>query len=195
VAVYVTLTAIGVGWAAFVGRPLVLVHPEPWLGLDPLWRHGASLAGGAALALSTIGLTRWWVKRFAWAERLHVSFRELLGGLDRRTVIAIALASGIGEEIFFRGALQPSLGFVATSILFGLVHVAPRRDLWPWTVWAMAMGFALGALHGATGSLLGPILAHVWINAANLGFIVDHDPRPEPPALDAPRLVHRSERR
>ncbi|GAB5548658.1 MAG: hypothetical protein SangKO_084180 [Sandaracinaceae bacterium] len=196
VAVYATLTVIGVGWAAFRGRPQVLLYPEPWIALDAPWRHLASLAGGALVAGITLGLTRLWVRRFRWARRLHVSFREVLGALDRRTVLGVALASGIGEEVFFRGALQPSLGYVLTAILFGVVHVAPRKDLWPWTLWALVMGFVLGGLHAATGSLLGPIVAHVWINYANLGFIVDHDPRaPQPDPSGAPRLVHRRERR
>ncbi|MFN2189860.1 MAG: lysostaphin resistance A-like protein [Candidatus Promineifilaceae bacterium] len=35
----------------------------------------------------------------------------------------LALAVGIGEELLFRGALQPSLGLGFTSVLFALVHI------------------------------------------------------------------------
>lgn len=195
--VYGLLAALGLAWAAWRGRPFVFVHPDPWLELSPAWSHGASLIGGAGLALSTLGLTRLWVRRFRWARDLHLAFRDTLGRtLDGGVIVTLALASAIGEEIFFRGALQPSLGWVLTSLGFGLVHVGPDRRFLPWTVWAVVMGFALGAIYEATGSLWGPILAHAWINHENLHFIAWFDPR-EPPEEDrsSPRLVHRSERR
>lgn len=48
----------------------------------------------------------------------------LLGNFD--TVgewLALALAAGIGEEILFRGAMQPVFGLVFTSILFAIIHI------------------------------------------------------------------------
>jgi hypothetical protein len=35
---------------------------------------------------------------------------------------------------------------------------------------------AFGAIFAATGSLLGPLLAHAVINAVNLIYLRDHDP-------------------
>jgi membrane protease YdiL (CAAX protease family) len=37
--------------------------------------------------------------------------------------VLLSLAAGVGEELVFRGALQPRLGIVATSVLFAAVHV------------------------------------------------------------------------
>ncbi|MEO7934669.1 MAG: CPBP family intramembrane glutamic endopeptidase, partial [Dokdonella sp.] len=39
----------------------------------------------------------------------------------------IALAAGFGEELFFRGALQPLMGIWLTSILFVLAHIRAYR--------------------------------------------------------------------
>ena len=39
----------------------------------------------------------------------------------------IALAAGFGEELLFRGALQPALGIWATSVLFVLAHIQAYR--------------------------------------------------------------------
>ena len=39
----------------------------------------------------------------------------------------IALAAGFGEELLFRGALQPVLGIWATSVLFVLAHIRAYR--------------------------------------------------------------------
>lgn len=58
------------------------------------------------------------------AELLENVNTLLLGDFD--TVwewFILALAAGVGEEILFRGALQPALGIGVTSILFALVHV------------------------------------------------------------------------
>jgi len=37
--------------------------------------------------------------------------------------LALAIGAGVGEEILFRGALQPTLGIWFTSVLFAIVHV------------------------------------------------------------------------
>lgn len=194
--VYGALAAVGLAFAAWRGRPFLLAHPEPWLALEAPIGALASLAAGVAVACVTLVATRLAVRRARWARELHVAFREVLGPLDTLAIAVLALASGVGEEVFFRGALQPSLGFVPTSLLFGLVHIGPDRRFLAWTAWAVLMGFVLGAIHEATGSLLGCVVAHVAINYENLQFIVSYDPRgPDHDASDAPRLVGRPERR
>ncbi len=194
--VYGTLTALGFGWCAVRGRPWPFRYPSPWLELPRPWAIGASLAAGLLLASATVFGTRLMVRHARFVRDLHVAFRELIGPLDASAVAVLALTSGVGEEVFFRGAVQPSLGLVATSLIFGCLHIGPDRRFWVWTPWAVAMGFALGAIHQATGSLWGCVLAHVLINYENLQFIVSHDPRePDQDDLGGPRLVTRGERR
>jgi membrane protease YdiL (CAAX protease family) len=58
------------------------------------------------------------------AELLENVNTLLLGDID--TIwewFLLALAAGLGEELLFRGALQPVLGLGFTAVLFGLVHV------------------------------------------------------------------------
>lgn len=56
-------------------------------------------------------------------DALNNSMESLVSGVTNPAVaIILALATGIGEEIFFRGALQPRLGMVLTSILFVFLH-------------------------------------------------------------------------
>ncbi|MBX3268929.1 MAG: CPBP family intramembrane metalloprotease [Sandaracinaceae bacterium] len=193
-AVYLPLGALGALWSLWRGDGPPLAHPAPWLDLSPGGAHGLSAGLGALLAGLTVLFTRAITDRFAWARALHQSFRELLGGVGGGAVVVLALASGIGEELFFRAGMQPALGWVITSILFGIVHVGPDRRFLPWTVWAIAMGFLLGALYQSTGSIVGPIVAHVAINAINLAHIVKHDPRGPRPTR-TPRLVGDRERR
>ena len=92
----------------------------------------------------------------------------MLGRLRVSECIALALLSGVAEEAFFRGALQPQVGLWVASAAFALAHFAPRRDLWPWTLCSFAAGLALGLLFTWTGNLVAPIAAHALINAVNL---------------------------
>jgi membrane protease YdiL (CAAX protease family) len=80
--------------------------------------------------------------------------------------------SATAEECLFRGTLQPWLGYVPTSILFGLLHFVPIRVFLPWTAFAMIAGFVFGALFGGTGNLITPIVAHALVNGVNLHLIV-----------------------
>jgi uncharacterized protein len=196
-AVYSTLSALAFGWGVWRGRPWIAAHPSPWLDLSPAWALGSSALLGVSIAAITIFATRVLVRRARWASELHVAFREMLGPLDAATIAILALTSGIGEELFFRGAMQPSIGLVITAFVFGAVHVGPDRRFLAWTAWAVLMGFVLGAVHEATGSLLGPIIAHVVINYENLQFISSYDPRDPRRDVGAhfPRLYGGQERR
>ena len=93
---------------------------------------------------------------------------RLVDGARRWDLILVSVFSGVGEEAFFRGALQPVLGLVATSILFGALHVGPDRRYLAWTLWAVGAGFLFGFLYEWTGGLLAPMTAHVLHNAATL---------------------------
>ncbi|GGC20451.1 CPBP family intramembrane glutamic endopeptidase [Pseudoduganella buxea] len=85
----------------------------------------------------------------------------------------ISLAAGLGEELLFRGALQPHLGLWFTSALFALAHVkAYRIDRLDRTTLLQlgglfGAGVALGALAWFLG-LLTVILFHVAMDVAGL---------------------------
>jgi membrane protease YdiL (CAAX protease family) len=99
-----------------------------------------------------------------------------LGPLSTRDCLVLALLSGIAEEALFRAALQPDVGLVAASLLFGLAHLAPRRELAPWTLFAVAAGLLFGALFDATGNLVAPCVAHFLVNAINLRRLAPRPP-------------------
>jgi membrane protease YdiL (CAAX protease family) len=160
------------------------VYPEPWLVLPSVVSHVYSavigLSFGGLVALST----RIFVTRFAWARNLHRELRPVARDLSAGGIAAVALLSAFGEELLFRGLLQPWLGFWFQAFVFGIVHAQLRGpSRWAWVAWATLMGFAFGAIFALTGSLLGPILAHALINWLNLGYLKSHDPEPRRRAL------------
>jgi membrane protease YdiL (CAAX protease family) len=111
---------------------------------------------------------------------LHRDFRALLGPLTGREILILAAASSIGEELLFRGALQPWLGIWPQAIVFALLHVGPGRRFLPWTASALLLGVGFGYMTAWTGDLGGPIVAHFTINFLNLHFISRVD-FPAPP--------------
>lgn len=94
----------------------------------------------------------------------------LFGRLDRASIVVIAVAAGFAEEWFFRGIVQPIVGWVAGSVVFGLAHVGGRQMV-AFGLWATAMGFALGGLAIVTGGLLAPAVAHGLYDAIALEYI------------------------
>lgn len=151
-----------------VARGRADVYRLPWA--TPL-RMILSPVVGIALGLLVVFVTRLCVHRFDWARRLHRSFRGLLGDLHARDVFVLALASSVGEELFFRGALLPWLGLWPSTLIFALLHIGPGARYLPWTASAFVVGLGLGALFWQMGDLGGPIAAHFTINYLNLGYI------------------------
>jgi uncharacterized protein len=76
------------------------------------------------VVVQTIGGAAWAAVNPDQAEALSEINNLLMEDFDSiPDWLILALATGIGEEILFRGALQPVFGLVATSALFAIVHV------------------------------------------------------------------------
>jgi membrane protease YdiL (CAAX protease family) len=142
------------------------------LGDLPHWLLLGGPAIGVAVGLGIVWLTRLATKHFAWARDLNVSFRDLLGPLTGREIAILALASSIGEELLFRGALLSWLGIWVQAFVFALLQVGPKKRFIPWTISAFVLGVGFGELAIRTGNLGAPIAAHFMINFLNLKFIV-----------------------
>lgn len=84
-------------------------------------------------------------------------------------IVLLALASGIGEEMLFRGWLQTETNLAVASVVFGGCHVWGRDGL-AYGLYATAMGFVLGGLFMYTDEVLWtPMVAHAVNNL--IGFL------------------------
>jgi membrane protease YdiL (CAAX protease family) len=95
----------------------------------------------------------------------------------------MAIASGIGEEIFFRGFLSVAIGIWLSAFAFGVLHQVRGSGRLGWALSAFGVGVALGVIYALTGQLWGCIAAHIIINVVNLRYMRDHDPDPRPRKL------------
>ena len=168
---YGVLLGIAVLWSVLSGFPLGFTGDEAARrGVAPLRDLGVGLVAG----LLVVVVSREFTRRSRWGEALARALAAVLGRLSWPECLALAALSGVAEEAFFRGALQPQVGLVAASLIFGLAHFVPRRELMPWTGFSIAAGFLLGFLFDATGNLLAPVVAHAVVNAINLRHLAVH---------------------
>ena len=166
---------LGLGAAALVWGSL--------RGQSNVWQlsgHGepavfAGIATGLALGLAIVCASRLALYRFDWARALHREFRHLLFPLSDREIIVLAVASSVGEEMFFRGALLPAIGLVGSSAVFALLHIGPKARHLPWTVSSFGAGLLFGAIFVWTGDLTGPVIAHFLVNYLNLRHVAQYE--------------------
>jgi membrane protease YdiL (CAAX protease family) len=157
---------------------------EPWLALPAVLGHVYSLLIGLGLGALVAFSTRIFVARYSWARNLHSELRPVARNLSSAGILAVAAFSALGEELWFRGILQPWLGLCLQAAVFGIVHAQLRGpSRWAWISWATVMGLAFGVIFQLTGSLAGPIAAHALINCLNLSYLKSHDPEPRRRAL------------
>lgn len=125
---------------------------------------------GLGVASGLLLLALWWAAErvFPLARELGGLLAQALGPLTGSEALALALLSGFAEELFFRGAVQGTLGWVAATLLFGLLHSGPGRPFRLWTMFALVAGVVFGLVMEWRGNLLGPVAGHVLVNAVNL---------------------------
>ncbi len=75
--------------------------------------------------------------------------RMLVSGLGRGETLLLGLSAGIGEEVALRGALQPRLGLVPTSVLFAALHV---QYSWLGMAVILLLGLLLGWIRQRTST-------------------------------------------
>ncbi len=93
---------------------------------------------------------------------------RMVGAASMPVAVYLAFISALGEELLFRGAIQPSLGLLGTALLFGLLHLGPQGLVSIWTLWAIVSGLMLGWIFQSTGSLLPVLICHFLVNVTSL---------------------------
>lgn len=163
VVVYGVLVSLGWLWLVLRDRGGVVASAA-------IGAHGPAAAAGAglaaAVALYALGrLLARYVRTFA---ELDSRLAVMVGPLSENQVIVVALASGIGEEFFFRCAMQDHLGVWLTAACFGLAHVGGGAALRWWAPQAAAFGLAMGWLVEAGFGVLSAAVAHALFNFFSL---------------------------
>lgn len=95
-------------------------------------------------------------------------FGEIIGSLhlNKGEIWFISCCAGLGEELLFRGALQPFLGVWIAALLFVALHGYLTPFNWTLTVYGLFMVIAIATLGYAVNyfGLLSAVLAHSIID-------------------------------
>jgi membrane protease YdiL (CAAX protease family) len=159
VRIYTVLLTVALVWIFFQGRLSVALFFDS--RLENLPRLCLMTLGAAGFL---IALSLYCRRNFEWARELEDEFCKVLVPLRLWEIAAIGLLSGVAEETFFRGAIQPVFGLIPASLAFGLAHFIPRSPLWHWSLYAAFAGFLLGCLFELTHHLVPAIAAHSLTN-------------------------------
>lgn len=141
---YVALALAGVG---FLIRRTTAQTLER-LGIRGLSMRDWAIAGVTVLVL--VALTtgadfaqqRWF--HDLWLKDQEMT-RAMAAKLGLGSALLLGISAGVGEEVTMRGALQPKLGLILTSLLFASLHVQ-------YTWFGVTLIFLLGVLLGVVRS-------------------------------------------
>ncbi|MFZ4735118.1 MAG: CPBP family intramembrane glutamic endopeptidase [Bradymonadia bacterium] len=139
----------------------------------PAGSLAVDVALGVSVGLALVAASQAAALRIDSFSRMSEGLAEVVRAfLKPNEVFLQAFMSATVEELLFRGFLQPRLGLVAASVLFGLAHLTRDRRLWIWPALSFLLGLGFGALYDARGSLVAPIVAHFIINYFNLHHLL-----------------------
>lgn len=159
---FLLAAVVGVGlWIrrspSATAQRLGAVWPRPWQVLLGLAAAGLFYAFG----IGADALAQWLTPGLA--QRVNAASGRIFSGLgDPLGIATIAIAAGVCEELFFRGALQPRLGLLWPAIVFASVHTQYGLSLDALAVLVLALG--LGLIRRYTNTTTSA-LCHVTYNA------------------------------
>ncbi len=165
--IFVLLASFGVGFLTRRNLPEMIER----LGLKKVTRHQLLVAGRW---IAVLVLLQWAVSAVGFmlmpeqSEMLDQISGALMGDFD--TIgewLLLAFFTGAGEELLFRGALQPILGLKFTAALFAISHV--QYGVTPVTIAVFLIGMALGYIRRQHSTSVA-ILVHAGYNLA-LGIV------------------------
>lgn len=133
-------------------------------GIKAIWiQIGVGLVFGVASAKAG-----WQIVELPKLRKTKMFFSDIIQPLKLNIleILFISVCAGVGEELFFRGVVQPLLGVWATSFLFVLLHGYLNPFNIPLTFYGVFMVLVIGVMGLFTEHLgiLTAIAAHVTID-------------------------------
>jgi membrane protease YdiL (CAAX protease family) len=167
--------------ATLIGMPLVAIVVDRFsetvnlqLAITGDGKYWEQLAAGAFAGVM-IAVTAHILIASPLLDAVNTSYARMLGRfrLTFSEILLISLCAGVGEEMLFRGAVQPFLGIPVTSILFVAIHGYLNPRDWRISIYGlfMTVGIAgLGYLAESRG-LLSAMVGHTIIDVYLLIYL------------------------
>ena len=126
-----------------------------------------------------------WRPLVEFRRQVEAFVKEIFPSSSPWELALVSLAAGFGEELLFRGALQPlvshwtspAIGLIAVSLLFGAMHAVSKA----YFILAALVGLYLGWLAMSFDDLVAPITAHALYDFVAL-MVMQHRVRRADPS-------------
>lgn len=167
--------------ATLVGMPLVAIIVDRFsetvnlrtailgdlqFGMQLVWGAiaGISIAIGAHMLIASPLLNQVNTSYAKFLGRFHLTLSE---------IILISICAGVGEEMLFRGAVQPFLGIPITSVLFVAIHGYLNPRDWRLSIYGlfMTVGIAWLGYLADTRGLISAMVGHTVIDVYLLLYL------------------------
>jgi len=157
------------------------------ISLSEAFQRGASFPTqviyGLVLGIILVAAA-WLLIDHPFLSGIKIFFEDIIGPwkLNWLEIVFVSSCAGIGEEILFRGGVQPLLGIGWTSLLFVLLHGYLNPFNVPLTVYGLFMVGAIALLGVATVyfGLTVAIVAHITIDVVLLHKLSNTRPNTGP---------------
>ncbi len=160
--------------ATLIGMPLIAIVADHFsetvnlqLALTGDGKFLEQLAVGALAGLA-IAVGAHYLIASPLLNAVNNSYARMLGRfrLTLSEIVLISLCAGVGEEMLFRGAVQPFLSIPITSVLFVAIHGYLNPRDWRLSVYGvyMTVGIALLGYLAETRGLLSAMIGHTLID-------------------------------
>ena len=164
-----TSALLGLALLSLIGLGVRWFELGPPVGLSPraVWLGFAVVAVVFVSDLAIHGLLY-----VFWGAEYRHRHRQLARIFQSQTRFAImigALMAGVGEELVFRGGSPSPVFLFGGAVVFGLLHHI-RRELWPFTLWAIWQGVLFAAAVYVTEMLTVTMVAHFLHDF--IGFLI-----------------------
>jgi uncharacterized protein len=167
-------TIMKLSLATLIGMPLIAVIIDFFservnlqntlMGVEPFWKQ---ILVGISLGISSAAVAHFVLSmpfmRTVSAKYVNMFSQFKLGWNE---ILFVSFCAGVGEEILFRGAIQPFIGIILTSIVFVAIHGYLNPKEWRISVYGIALTGVICALGYATVhiGILSAIIAHFMID-------------------------------
>ena len=132
-------------------------------GINPLMQILIGLFAGIV-----IGHLAFFISTCSFMKPVMKKYSQLFGAfeLNHSEMIYVSVCAGVGEEILFRGALQPLCGITITSLLFVAIHGYLNPKNWRISIYGILMTIAIISIGYMTlhVGIISAIIAHAMID-------------------------------
>lgn len=144
----------------------MILYPE--VGPQFLQTMIVDSAIGIVIGLIVVAFSQYITSKSKALQDLSDEFYKIIGHFRLQEIFFLAFFSSVGEEFLFRGIIQGQFGLLVASIFFGILHTAPGKKGRAWSLFALIMGFVLGAEYMWRKNIFTPIWTHFVVNFLNV---------------------------